>query len=274
MITLKDAFLKKYPRYGIILTSFEKANDCPAEWENLTKLKLINFVEYLIENIAKSSTKTYCAMLKSVINMYNEETEIPCRDYEKILSVKNEKSTQVWLSEQDIERLIKRNPASDTEQLVKAQFLIGCYTGARHSDYTRFSETNIQSGMLSYVSIKTKTQATVPLKPIVLELLKEVSEGRTVSDHKFNDTIRELCRKSGINERVKVFRAGKEMEGEKWEFVSSHTARRSFCTNLYLLGADLYSISKMAGHSSITMTEGYICVGLKKQPVEVMKYFE
>ena len=64
------------------------------------------------------------------------------------------------------------------------------------------------------------------------------------------------------------------MEGEKWEFVSSHTARRSFATNLYLRGADLYSISQMMGHASVEMTQNYLCCGLREQSAQVMEYFK
>ncbi|WP_240052269.1 tyrosine-type recombinase/integrase, partial [Bacteroides intestinalis] len=80
--------------------------------------------------------------------------------------------------------------------------------------------------------------------------------------------------KAGITEAVKVFKAGKEVEGEKWEFVSSHTARRSFATNLYLRGADLYSISQMMGHASVEMTQNYLCCGLREQSAQVMEYFK
>lgn len=111
----------------------------------------------------------------------------------------------------------------------------------------------------------------MPLKPIVKELLTNLPK-EEVSDPTFNNNIRNICRKAGITEAVKVFKAGKEVEGEKWEFVSSHTARRSFATNLYLRGADLYSISQMMGHASVEMTQNYLCCGLREQSAQVMEY--
>lgn len=67
--------------------------------------------------------------------------------------------------------------------------------------------------MISYVSLKTKTHATVPLKPIVKELLTNLPK-EEVSDPTFNNNIRNICREVGITEAVKVFKAGKEVEGE------------------------------------------------------------
>lgn len=97
--------------------------------------------------------------------------------------------------------------------------------------------------------------------------------GKAVSDPTFNATIRSICRNCGITERIKLYQAGEFSTGAKWEYVSSHTARRSFATNLYLRGADLYSISVLMGHSSTTMTENYIVCGLRKMPGNVLKYF-
>ena len=127
--------------------------------------------------------------------------------------------------------------------------------------------------MLMYVSQKTKIQATVPLKPIVRELLSSTPR-KEISDVAFNDILRNICLNSGITEQVKVFKSGKVAECEKYLCVSSHTARRSFATNLYLRGADLYSISKMMGHASVEQTTRYICCGLREQSEQVLEYFK
>lgn len=51
------------------------------------------------------------------------------------------------------------------------------------------------------------------MKPIVKELLTNLPK-EEVSDPTFNNNIRNICRKAGITEAVKVFKAGKEVEGE------------------------------------------------------------
>lgn len=56
--------------------------------------------------------------------MYNEEVELP-KDYNKILSVKNVRSTNVWLTDEELERIITYAPKNTNEQLVRTQFLIG-----------------------------------------------------------------------------------------------------------------------------------------------------
>lgn len=277
MNDLRTAFTEKYPKYSNILDMYEEANDCTATWENITKLRLAKFVCFLNDSLARSSVKTYCAMLKSIFNLYEEEVKLP-NGYGDILSIKKDVSQNTWLNDSEIERIIAYTPANITERLVKNQFIMGCVTGARQSDYINFTRENIIGERVVYVSIKTHIRADVPLSPLVERLMAENEmfylTGKEVSGPTFNKIIREICRKVGINERLKLYRAGEFMEGEKYEFISSHTARRSFATNLYLRGADLYSISKMMGHKSVTMTEGYIVCGLRDLSDNILNYFK
>ena len=111
------------------------------------------FVDYMEERLAPNSVRQYAAKLKAVLNLYNEEVELP-KDYNKILSVKNVRSTNVWLTDEELERIITYAPKNTNEQLVRTQFLIGAFTGCRHSDYTRLNNRNIVGGMISYVSLK------------------------------------------------------------------------------------------------------------------------
>lgn len=272
--TLWDAFTQKYPDDARrILPSFEAANQCAATWENLTKYRLQSFVNYLAERLAPNSVHQYCTKFKAVLNLYSESVCLP-RDFARVLTPRKQPTTKVWITEEELTRLAEFEPKTETEKLVRDQFLIGCYTGARHSDFIRFDETNIVGDTLSYVSQKTKIHAVVPLSNTARKLLHE-KEDRVITERGFNNCIRRICKKCGINSTVKVFRAGRDCVGEKWEFVSSHTARRSFATNLYLRGVDIYAIARMLGHSSVEQTaQNYIVCGLGTLSSEAMGYFE
>ena len=254
---LKTAFTAKYPKYGSVIDMFCEANDCTPNWKNVTKLNLVRFIDYLSERLARSSVKTYCAMLKSVLSIYSEEVKLP-KGYEKILSPKGDISQNTWLSDNEIKKLMAYLPENPTERLVQKQFIMGALTGARHSDFSRFTKSNIESGRLVYVSQKTHRKTEIPLAPVVETLLNDTDIRKSVSDPTFNTTLRNICRKCEINEIVKLYKAGEETEGEKWRFISSHTARRSFATNLYLRCHDIFLVSKLMGHSSVEMTATYI----------------
>lgn len=275
--TLKEAFMSKYPTYENILKMFEAANLCEATWENLTKVRLQKFIDYMNERLSPNSVNQYAAKLKAVLNLYSDEVMLP-RGYAKVLTPRKVNVQNVYLTEEEIARLVAYVPKNDREALVQAQFIIGVISLARHSDYCGFDESNIVGDNLVYVSQKTKIQASIPASPTLLRFLsvqKEIiDKGVTVSDDSFNDTIRRICAKCSIDEPVKLYHRGKTSVKPKWEYISSHTARRTGITNLYLRGLDIVTIARLAGHSSTNTTLGYICCGIRELPQEAKAYFE
>jgi integrase len=224
--------------------------------------------------MAQSSARTYAAMVKSVMNDYREEMHIPCKRDEEILTIKKAKTISAYIEEKEIKKLSEYKPKTPEERFVLNIFLLGCLTGARHSDCVTFNRGNIMGGNLIYVSEKTKIKASIPLSPLAVRLIDDTPNCTPVNDANFNLSIRRICKSLGFKYETKVYKAGQYVQGEKWRFISSHTARRSFATNLYLRGADLYSISKMMGHSDTSMTEGYICCGLREQSEKILQYFQ
>lgn len=269
--TLKEAFLAKYPRYDNILRMFEAANLCDATWDNITKVRLQKFIDYMNERLSPNSVNQYATKLKAVLNLYSDEVSLP-RGFAKVLTPKKCASTAVYLTEEELQKLIDYTPHNQREEYVRDLFVICAFAGMRHSDALNLNEGNISGNTLQYVSVKTKIHAVIPLKPIVREYILSHPKIE-IDDTTYNRIIRRICQKCGIMDKVKVFKAGKECEGEKWEHVSSHTARRTFATLLYLRGVDLYSISKMMGHSSADMSSKYICCGIRELPEEAKEYF-
>lgn len=264
METLKEAFYAKYPENHKILGYFEEANKCEATWENLTKVRLQRYVDYMSQRLSPNAVKTYCSKVRTVLSLYDEEAAIP-KDYNKVLQIKKDASQHVYLNDDEIRKIIAYQPTSLCERAIKNWFLMGCLTGARHSDYVRFTSNNIHDQQLHYVSIKTHTNTSVPLSPLVEKIIDENNRlgynKISISDVYFNRLLKRICKNAGITETVSVYSRGKFTTGEKWKYVASHSARRSFATNLYKKGVDIYTISRLCGHSSVEMTKQYICCG-------------
>lgn len=268
---LKKAFAAKYPKYCNILNMFEAANLCPATWENLTKLRLQRFVDYMGERLSPNSVSQYATKLKAVLNLYNEEVDLP-RDFAKVLTPRKCASTAVYLTEEELGRLVEYSPRNAREEYVRDIFVICAYGGMRHSDAVTLNASNIQGDTLQYVSVKTRVHTVVPLKPVVAKYIAERPQIE-IDDTTYNNIIRRICRKCGIRDSVKVFKGGEEKEGEKWEFVSSHTARRTCATLLYLRGVDLYTISRILGHTDVKTTQNYIKSEIRQESAALMDYF-
>lgn len=280
MKTLQEAFLAKYPQNGKVAEKWIIATGTPFTWESLTKPNMAEFVTWLCDDMARSSARQYCAKLKAVIEIYADMVNLP-KEWRKTLTVKDDESQHIYLNEEEIKRIIAYTPTSMTEAIVQQQFVLGCLTGARHSDYCHFTEANINDiGNLVYVSKKTHIKAELPLASVARETLfgkghiYAEAYKKEVSDPTFNETIRSICKKCHIDQTVHLYRGGKFWTGSKFEAVSSHTSRRSFCSNLYLRCRDVLLVSKLAGHSDASMTERYICVGMESMTERAMNYFK
>lgn len=250
-------------------------NECGMnDWDDLTKANLNDFRDLILENVAQSSARTYFAVFKAILRRYEDDIEF-CKDFADILVAKNEKPVKTFLTMKELERLAQVEVKSEVEQYVLDEFLIGAYTGMRISDAREVSEENLANGCLSYVSIKTGIHAVVPLKEGMAERIERVQANEfKVSLPSYNEAIRRLCQRAGLTERVKVFKGGVHRKGEKWEFISSHSARISFATNLANLGVPLFEISKMMGHTSVNQTERYLVRSQVELSSKALKYFQ
>lgn len=249
-------------------------NECGLnEWKDLTKTNLNDFRDLVTERVAQSTARTYFAVFKAILKRYEDEAPI-CKDYANILKAKNEKPVKTFLNTKELALLEQVEPESANEQYVLDVFLIGAYTGMRVSDAMEVSEENMSNDCISYVSIKTGMQAVIPMKKGIAERIRRVQANECdMPVMTYNRIIRRLCQRAGITERVKVFKAGEHKKGEKWEYVSSHTARCSFCSNLAHLGVPILDISRMAGHASIAMTQRYIFCAKINITNRAMAYF-
>ena len=271
MKTFEEVFLLKFPRSRAVLKTWQRATGCPPTWESITKDNLLAFVGYAKEHLSPNSCRTYSAYLKAVLTLYEDDVPTIPKEFAKLMNFKPAHTLHIWLSDDEIEKILRYTPDGLKERNIRNQFVVGCLTGARHSDYVNFSQANINGDKLAYVSKKTKIRSEVPLSPAVERLIGE-GLGSAYSDTTFNDTIKSICRKCGINEYVTIYQAGQEQGGYKWQFVSSHTARRSFATNVYLRCRDIFLVSKYMGHSSVDMTARYI-LSIGDAPEEVKEYF-
>src|SRR5690606_30893776 len=124
--------------------------------------------------------------------------------------------------------------------------------GQRVSDFMRFNKDmiRIENGKqyLEFRQVKTSKLMTVALHPKVIEILDKRSGEfpRAISDQKYNEYIKEVCRLAEIDEMVKGKKnvnVSKDDKVKKFrsvlgtypkhELVSSHIGRRSFSSNFY-----------------------------------------
>jgi integrase len=180
----------------------------------------------------------------------------------------NGTTTKVILTEKEISTLfdldLKNNP---TLQKTRDIFLIGCYTGLRHSDYNAIKKDNIKGDWLKIIVHKGKTGKTVNI-PIRSELqfLFEKYDYKipTMSSQKVGQYVKDVCQYAGIDENIEVISNAGGIESRTWtpkyKLISSHTARRSGLTLMYDTGIKLSDLLLISGHTTEKQLKTYIFI--------------
>lgn len=274
--TLVGSFITRYPGRTSTLNRLRDIVGHIPTWEDITDDNLIDFVDETCNALTSSSAHTICAELKAVLNM--NKRKFNAEDYRETLSVKGETSQAVYLTRDELRRIINYKPYGELEQFVRRNFVVSFLTGARRCDAERLTINNCEmnTGMLSYVPKKTPNiVVSVPVdERMKLRNFLSDRKRRECGRDVFNEVLRRICKECHIDTECTIRRREKETTGPKWMFVSSHTARRSFATNLYLSGVSLEDISLMMGHGkNIETTKHYICAE-RQMSFSVMAYFQ
>ena len=170
----------------------------------------------------------------------------------------------IYLTQSEIDKLWDLDLSdNETQQKARDLFLLGCYTAARFSDYSRLSTANIRNGFLSFTQHKTGTAVTIPVSPKVATIL-ERNDGHApeMTQANFNLVIKKVCERAGITEPIQVSTTrGRSRVTEtkrKCDLVSSHTARRTGATLLAQTGISLKSLMLITGHRSLAAIQHYL----------------
>jgi len=260
-------FLTKWPNAGKTIDVFASVIGHEPTWEDITDRNLRDLREALAQGRCPSSVKTLCAQVKAVLNANNYDVHkgkdpLEVCDVNKSLTAKRNPSEAVHLTQEELKRLNSVKTLNAVERYVKRVFMVEALTGARHIDAERISSKHInkRANTLTYRAEKTGNQVTVPVHKWLAAYLDNDDVEPVTRMATFNDTLRSLCNRAQIIEPVTLTRRGKEQQGPKWMFVSSHTGRRTFATLLFLHGSSVTTIARLMGHSNPQITwRNYIC---------------
>lgn len=165
-------------------------------------------------------------------------------------------SKREFLSIEEVKALI----STDCDlPIVKQAFLFSCFCGLRVSDVEALTWGMISKDNGNYVCNivmkKTKEQLYLPLSKEALKWLPNRGEAKDQdnvfplpSDSCVYKYLQRWVRAAGITKHV-----------------SFHVSRHTFATMMISLGSDLYTVSKLLGHTNIKVTEVYAkLVNVKK----------
>lgn len=183
-------------------------------------------------------------------------------------TIEKPERTFVTLTEEEL-NLIQNYEGTNYLENVRDWLIIGCWTGCRIGDLLKLTLENVinredGSSIIRYTQSKTRKSVDVFVHPIVNKIIKRLNGfPRPISDVKFNQYIKELCKRVEINNEI----MGEKMNPKtlrkekgtfpKYELITSHICRRSYATNHYHKLSNKI-IMKVTGHATERQFLDYI----------------
>jgi len=231
------------------------------------------FVEYLQSEITEETKKGETIIIKKSFTqnavgkhirvfklMMNEaQARGICHlpNLKNVFYVFSEETDTIYLNEDELQQ-IKDKDFSGIPHLdrVRDWFLLLAWTGCRFSDLSKITKTDIKNGFITFRQQKTNNKVTIPLHPVVTEILEKYNYDlpTEISNQRFNEYIKTVCKIAELDSNETMTRTvGGKLTVETFEkhqLVSSHTGRRSFCTNMYKRGLPTLMIMSVSGHKT------------------------
>lgn len=267
--------------YHIKNFQLKKLNNKTIQLNDVDKEFMLDFLSYLFGD-AKLMNNSVVKVSKNVRAVLNEAHSVGLLNNtsykHKDVIIPSVKQPKVYLNKQDIAKVLNTKLTKDSKlDKVRDRLIVQIYTGLRVGDLRQLNKSHIQSKKKREVIVKvlekTTTTVTIPLKSIVVDILKKHNHSLPVlSDQKYNQYLKDLCKVSKINEQIVRTENKKQVNYSKDQLITSHTLRRSFATNALLDGIPLNMISTIMGHASISETNRYICMDQEGFIDDAFKY--
>lgn len=265
------------------LKDFHRVKRQPINFDNINLNFYNRFVDYL--QGLSLSTNTIGGQVKNLKVFIREaykqgHTQNRVWEEEDFI-VFQEEADKVFLSLEELDKIYELDLSSKKKlDNVRDFFLLGCYTALRFSDLARIRpEHIIKNGtQLRIRTQKTGEVVVIPLHPVARAILDkhEGTAPRAISNQKFNDYIKDVAEEAGIDEPVSfaITKGGMRVDTTKpkYELISSHTARRSGATNMYLTGVPAISIMKITGHKTEKAFMKYIRISQEDNANKLLEH--
>ena len=224
--------------------------------EQVDKTFCQGYIDYLLTEyrpqgkpVSKFTAQNYYRVLNGALNAAVRADVIKLNPFTKIGNsdkIHRPESKREYMTIEELRALIATPMKNEA---VKQAYLFSCFCGLRISDIIGLKWGNVYADngqyRLEVVMQKTKEPIYLPLSNEALKWMPE-REDKAADDPVFNLP-------SNINQYLRPWA---EAAGITKRF-TFHTARHTFATMMLTLGADLYTVSKLLGHTSVRMTQVY-----------------
>ena len=226
--------------------------------KDIDKSFCLAYIDFLRDYTKKDgtdySTKSKFDMFECLNNAINTAiqqeilTANPINKIDRSERIRRKESQRDFLTIDEVKRLIA-TPCDNPE--VKQAYLFACSCGLRLGDVLNLKWKDISEDKgtwrASILMLKSQRPLYIPLGEQARKWMPEQGEASpedkvfNLSPHVINENLQSWAKAAGITNKKVTF----------------HTSRHTFATMLLTLGADIYTVSKLLGHTSVKTTQIY-----------------
>ena len=232
---------KRDRRWNAMILDMEKFSGGPLAFEDIDNKWVEGFRDYLLEVHTNNTASSYFNCFRAMLNNAIRD-EITDKMPGKGVSIKEIRPEREFVTFEEIKAI----SAVDIFPAVRDAFIFGCYTGLRISDIERLTWDKVSDGHLSITQVKTREVLRNKLPRTALQVLDRQDRSR--------DLVFALpaSRTSIANQlNMVMVRAGITRK------ITFHISRHTFAVMQLIAGVELYTVSKLLGHTDIKTTQIY-----------------
>lgn len=197
--------------------------------------------------LSQNSASTYFSVFKAALKQAFIDGYFTTDIAGKIKSIPSEESRREYLTIDELNTLVATPCEND---VLKRAALFSALTGLRHSDIQKlkWNEINMDNGQprINFTQKKTKGVEYMPISQQALEIC---GEAKSPNDLVFEN----LTNPAWINRPLKTWVAKAGIQKN----ITFHCFRHTFATLQLSSGTDIYTVSKMLGHTNVKTTQVY-----------------
>ncbi len=254
------------------LERFAKGKDVLFSDVNVSFIE--NLALYLKKSVSHNTAILYLGILKTLLNRGIRQEIIAVNPFIRYKIPVKQDTDRTYLELHEIKAL--NETACSCEPHIQQAFLFSCFTGLRFSDIITLKKKHIQlekdkdgkpfHTLLIRPIKTTRTSGKLlkaPLSEQAVKILKEVK-----SSHNSEFIFDMLPQKNVVNFWLKKWT---KLAGVS-KSLHFHAARHTFATLCLTSGVDIYTVSKLLGHTRIDATQIYAKIIDEKKLREVQKF--
>ena len=248
-----DSIIVNWRRVGELLKIFAKGDSIL--FADIDMKLVESFRRFLITapqggnksgTISQNTASTYFAIFKAGLKQAFIDGYLTIDISAKVKGIQEQESRREYLTIEELNRLAQ----TPCDPLLKRAALFSALTGIRHCDIQKlkWSEVEMFNGnyRLNFTQQKTKGVEYMPISKQAFQLCGERQDGDLL-------VFAGLPAPSWINRPIKRW---VEAAGIK-KHISFHCFRHSYATLQLAGGTDIYTVSKMLGHTNVRTTQIY-----------------